>query len=82
MVWTRRRVESVESTQGDLLEEPAGLWKGAMKRLLRRKTGVAGLIIISLMLIMAIFAPVIAPFDPTEDFIGEECFSHGASFVQ
>lgn len=48
-----------------------GLWRGAFSRLLRRKSGVAGLIIIGLIILMAIFAPLIAPFSPTEDFIGE-----------
>lgn len=54
-----------------LLERPTSLWRGAWKRLLRRKTGVAGLTIIGLLLIVAVFAPLIAPHDPTKDFIDE-----------
>ncbi len=71
MIWTRKRAESL-GVEPDLMEDPAGLWKGALRRLLRRKTGLAGLTIITLMLLIAIFAPLIAPFEPTEDFIGEE----------
>ena len=55
----------------DLLDEPSGLWRTAWRRLLRRKGGVLGLAIIGVILLMAIFAPLIAPHDPNEDFIGE-----------
>ncbi|MDW3217914.1 MAG: ABC transporter permease [Acidimicrobiales bacterium] len=48
-----------------------GLWRSAFSRLLRRKSGVAGLIIIGFIILVAIFAPLIAPYSPTEDFIGE-----------
>ena len=54
-----------------LLEQRGGLWRGAWKRLLRRKTGVAGLSIIGFMLLVAVFAPLIAPYDPNSDFIGD-----------
>lgn len=60
-----------EIEQPQLLQKPTGLWRGAWKRLLRRKTGVAGLIILGFIFFVAIFAPLIAPHSPTEDFIGE-----------
>lgn len=55
-----------------MLERPTGLWRGAWRRLLRRKTGVFGLSIIGTLLVIAIFAPLIAPYDPTEVLIGKE----------
>jgi len=55
-----------------LNDPPApGLWRGAFSRLIRRKSGVAGLVIIGFIILVAIFAPLIAPFSPTENFIGE-----------
>ena len=55
-----------------MLERPRGLWAGAWRRLLRRKGGVVGLVMISLVVIMALFAPLIAPFDPVlDDFYDE-----------
>ncbi|MDG1117542.1 MAG: ABC transporter permease [Flavimaricola sp.] len=39
---------------------------GALRRLLRRKLAVFGLVLIGLVLLGAIFAPWIAPFDPAE----------------
>lgn len=50
-----------------LLEKPRGLWAGAWRRLLRRKGGVVGLFMIGFILIVAILAPLIAPFDPVLD---------------
>ena len=55
-----------------MLEAPTGLWRGAWRRLLRRKTGVFGLSIIGSLLVVAIFAPLIAPYDPTDVLIGKE----------
>lgn len=68
---SRKAEELSEGLQEQILEEPTGLWRGAWKRLLRRKGGVVGLIIIGIMVLTAIFADVIAPYSPTEDFIGE-----------
>lgn len=60
------------SVPQEMLERPTGLWRGAWRRLLRRKTGVFGLSIIGSLLVIAVFAPVIAPYDPTEVLIGKE----------
>jgi len=79
----RRKTEPIESGDGSgasqsgaepkqILESPTGLWRGAWRRLLRRKTGVFGLTIIGTLVVVAIFAPVIAPYDPTEVLIGKE----------
>jgi len=45
----------------DELESPA---RRALRRLFKRKGAVAGLIVLSIFLLLAIFAPLIAPFDP------------------
>ncbi|MDH3682156.1 MAG: ABC transporter permease [Acidimicrobiia bacterium] len=55
----------------DLLDKPSGLWRTAWKRLLRRRGGVVGLCIIGFIFLVAILAPLIAPYEPTRDFIGE-----------
>jgi peptide/nickel transport system permease protein len=56
----------------DYTEPPTSLWKSAWRRLLRRKTGIAGLIIIGFWVVIAIFAPLIATHDPENSLIGEE----------
>ena len=55
-----------------LLDKPTGLWRGAWRRLLRRKGGVIGLVIIGVMVFTALFAPLIAPYEPNEVLIGKE----------
>lgn len=65
------RLEELAQAQ-QFLTKPASQWRMAWKRLLRRKTGIAGLAIIGFMTLVAIFAPAIAPYDPTEVLIGKE----------
>jgi ABC-type dipeptide/oligopeptide/nickel transport system permease subunit len=55
-----------------LIEQPSGLWRGASRRLLRRKTGVIGLSIILFMVLVALAAPLLAPYDPNKVLIGHE----------
>ena len=50
--------------QGDSDTKESSLWKEAWKRLLKNKIAMLGLTIISILVIVAIFAPVLAPYDP------------------
>jgi ABC-type dipeptide/oligopeptide/nickel transport system permease subunit len=43
-----------------------------LKRLLRRKTGVIGMSIIGMMVLVAFAAPILAPYEPTKVLIGHE----------
>ena len=42
------------------------LWRLTMRRVLRQRSAQVGLIVFVIIMVMAIFAPVIAPYDPTE----------------
>jgi ABC-type dipeptide/oligopeptide/nickel transport system permease subunit len=55
-----------------LVQKPRGLWSGVFKRLLRRKTGVIGMSVIGMMVLVAFAAPLLAPYDPTKVLIGHE----------
>jgi ABC-type dipeptide/oligopeptide/nickel transport system permease subunit len=55
-----------------LLEQPGSMWKIAFQRFLKRKVGIAGLILALFMIGVAVFAPLIAPYDPYQNFIGVE----------
>jgi len=55
----------------EFLDKPTSVWRIAMKRFFRRKIGVAGLILVSFMVLVAIFAPLIAPYPYDLNFIGE-----------
>jgi len=51
--------------RGVELETPAGgLWREALHRLVRNPAAIAGAVIVAAFLIVAIFAPLLAPFDP------------------
>src|SRR6202158_2758323 len=45
----------------DEMESPA---RRALRRLFQRKGAVVGLVVIATFIVLAVFAPVIAPFDP------------------
>ncbi len=41
------------------------VWRIALRRLFRRRSAVAGLIILGILTLIALTAPLIAPYDPT-----------------
>ncbi|MGB1288779.1 MAG: ABC transporter permease [Aggregatilineales bacterium] len=53
-------LKTKESIQGK------SLWRDSMERLAKNKLAILGLLIIVLAILMAVFAPVIAPQDPTD----------------
>jgi ABC-type dipeptide/oligopeptide/nickel transport system permease subunit len=60
------RVESVRS------EAPSSPLRDAWRRLLRRRSAVVGMAVLGFMILVAIFAPLIAPYDPNLVLIGRE----------
>jgi peptide/nickel transport system permease protein len=47
-----------------VVEGTGGLWRDARVRLMQQPGAIVGLLIVSVFIVVAIFAPVIAPFDP------------------
>ena len=75
MLNRKKTVEQLEAGASDvdtLYAKPTSQWRLAMRRFRERKSGMIGLIIVSLLILMAVFAPLIAPFDPNEVLIGKE----------
>ncbi len=48
------------------------LWLVALRRLFRQRSGIAGMVLLGLLTLAAIFAPIIAPYDPIQVLIGVE----------
>lgn len=48
------------------------LWRLTMRRLFRQRSAIVGLSILSFLVFLAIFAPVVAPYDPEQVLIGIE----------
>ncbi|NUM45158.1 MAG: ABC transporter permease [Anaerolineales bacterium] len=47
------------------------LWRLTLRRILKQRSAVLGLIILGFVILVAIFADVLAPYDPYQDFIGD-----------
>jgi peptide/nickel transport system permease protein len=53
-------------------EDPAsGLWRDAFRELRRKRSAVVGSVMLAMLFFVAIFAPLLAPYDPTEVLFGE-----------
>lgn len=48
------------------------LWRLTLRRLFRQRSAIVGMIILGILIIVAVFAPVIAPYEPTAVLIGVE----------
>jgi ABC-type dipeptide/oligopeptide/nickel transport system permease subunit len=69
--------EDIEHLEGiteqtNLLGKPSSQWRLALRRFRGRKSGMIGLGIVTALVLMAIFAPILAPYGPNEVLIGKE----------
>jgi peptide/nickel transport system permease protein len=51
------------------LEAPSGLWREAWHRLIRNPGAIVGAVFVATFIACALFAPIIAPFSPTEQHL-------------
>ncbi len=59
-------MSTAAATVGTLAEDkPVGLWTDAFRRARRSPSAILGFSLIAFFLFMAIFAPFLAPYDPT-----------------
>ncbi len=58
-------VAQLESAEIEL-EAPSGLWSDAWRRLIRNPGAIVGFALVALFVLTAIFAPLIAPYDPRD----------------
>jgi hypothetical protein len=70
----QQRVGALE-TPATLRRRPASLWRDAWERLLRNRLAIAGLVVVILLFLLAIFGPYITPYSYREQFISKvaEC---------
>ena len=48
-----------------------GLWGNAFRQLLRKRSAVVGLAMLTVLILTALFAPLLAPYGPNEVLLGE-----------
>jgi ABC-type dipeptide/oligopeptide/nickel transport system permease subunit len=53
-------------------KEPSSLYRDAIRHLLQKRSAVIGMLILLALAVVAIFAPVIAPYNPEQQLIGIE----------
>jgi peptide/nickel transport system permease protein len=65
-------MSSVATTIDGLAEDkPVGLWTDALRRMRRNRSAIIGAFIVSAMVLMAVFAPFLAPHDPLQGNLSE-----------
>jgi peptide/nickel transport system permease protein len=71
---TKKTVEILEANLQDanLTEKPTSQWALTIRRFRGRKSGMIGLGIVTFLILIAVFAPMISPYDPNEVLIGKE----------
>jgi ABC-type dipeptide/oligopeptide/nickel transport system permease subunit len=62
-----------------LFETPMSQWRLALRRFRERKSGMIGLGIVTFLILVAIFAPLLAPYEPNQVLIGREDIGPRAS---
>jgi ABC-type dipeptide/oligopeptide/nickel transport system permease subunit len=63
---------ATEASKEVLYDKPLTQWRLALKRFRGRKSGMVGLFLISMLVLVAIFAPLIAPYEPNDPLIGDQ----------
>jgi len=71
---TKKTVEILEANLQDanLTEKPTSQWALTIRRFRGRKSGMIGLSIVVFLIAIAVFAPMISPYEPNEVLIGKE----------
>ena len=55
-------LRAISPARSEELESPA---RRALRRLVRRKGAIAGLVVLTAFILLALFAPLIVPYDPS-----------------
>lgn len=74
-------VDALQSQAGDvvrLYDKPMSQWRLGLRRFRGRKSGMVGLFIVVSLILVAVFAPLLAPYEPQEVLIGKEDVSRRA----
>ncbi|HSR46790.1 MAG TPA: ABC transporter permease [Anaerolineales bacterium] len=53
-------------------DQPVSLWRTAYRRLFQRRSAMVGLGVLIALILMAVFAPLIAPYDPNKILLDQE----------
>ena len=69
-------VAEIETRELELEPSAGGLWRDSFQRILRNPGAIVGFVMVALLVFVALFAPLIAPYDPIEqnlDLVANGC---------
>ncbi|HMQ55321.1 MAG TPA: ABC transporter permease, partial [Anaerolineae bacterium] len=66
------QAEAAPKMLAGVQQKPSSLYQDALRHLLQKRSAILGLVILLLLTFVAVFAPVIAPYDPEQQLIGIE----------
>jgi ABC-type dipeptide/oligopeptide/nickel transport system permease subunit len=74
MITRKHAIELLEAQAAEiaLTDKPQSQWRLTAQRFRGRKSGMIGLGIVTFLILMAIFAPLLAPYEPNQVLIGKE----------
>ena len=52
--------------------QPSSLWRDTLGSVFRQRSAVVGMVVLSILILIAVFAPVLAPFNPDQSLLGTE----------
>ncbi len=52
--------------------KPSSLWRDTLGSVFRQRSAVVGMVVLSILILIAVFAPVLAPFNPDQSLLGTE----------
>lgn len=59
----------VQATATFKTKQPSSLYQDAIRHLLQKRSAVVGMLLLLFLVLVAVFAPVVAPYDPNQSFI-------------
>jgi ABC-type dipeptide/oligopeptide/nickel transport system permease subunit len=72
-------IKAPVSAEPILTTKPRGLWGHAFRRLFRRRSAIIGMWILGTLILVALFAPLLATHDPVQSLIGIEAVKKRAA---
>lgn len=62
-------IDDIAALDAELQRPPSGLWRDAARHLFRKRSAIVGMVILGILLFVAVFHPLLAPFDPAKSML-------------
>jgi peptide/nickel transport system permease protein len=62
-------IDEIAALDEALRRPPSSLWRDALRHLFRKRSALVGMVILGILVLLAIFHPLLAPFDPSKSML-------------